>query len=193
VEGCLSEAGVTQARTAAEALKNERIDIVYSSPYGRALQTAEIVTAGRGLEVRVLPFMHEWMLHERYRNLPDDEWDALMEADGELYAEHSWGSRIGEGYYDMCARIIPGFLAEMDKIGIHPRHGGYVPDEGAKELSVAVFAHGGSLGVLAGFLLGVRPFPVSGFSFGFTGVAKFGFAEKRGVFYPQLRISSYKP
>ncbi|MCL2352315.1 MAG: phosphoglycerate mutase family protein [Firmicutes bacterium] len=188
VSGCLTNIGVAEAQAAAEALKGERYDIAYSSPFGRALQTAEIVLAGRGLDIRIMPFIHEWMPKEEYRKLPDDEWEELMRSQGDTYAEQSWASEIGEGLLDMYARVIPPFLAEMDRIGIHPRYGGFVPDEDAKDLSVVIFAHGGSLGVLTGFLLGVRLFPVSGFSFEHTGVARFGFAGKNGVYYPQLII-----
>jgi len=188
VEGCLADIGVAQARATAEALKNERFDIAYSSPFGRALQTAEIVLAGRDMDIRIMPFIHEWMPREEYRKLPDEEWEELMRSQGDTYAEQSWASEIGEGLLDMYTRIVPPFLAEMDKIGIHPRYGGYVPDEQAKGMSVIIFAHGGSLGVLMGFLLGVRLFPVGGFSFAHTGVAKFGFSKKGGVYYPQLII-----
>ncbi|GAB3128044.1 hypothetical protein GCM10027289_06530 [Tsukamurella serpentis] len=47
----LTDLGREQARQAAELLRGVHIDTVLSSPLDRALQTAEIVTAGRGLTV----------------------------------------------------------------------------------------------------------------------------------------------
>jgi broad specificity phosphatase PhoE len=111
-----------------------------------------------------------------------------MRAQREMYAEQTWASEIGEGLYDQYARIIPPFLKEMEEIGIHHRYGGFVPDEKAKNLSIIVFAHGGSLGVLTSFLLGIRPFPVSGINFTHTGVARFVFTVAKGVYYPQLLL-----
>lgn len=194
VNGCLSEDhGVLQAQATAEALKNERIDVVFSSPFGRALQTAEIVTGGRGVDIEVLPFMHEWLPHPEIRTLPTEQFELVQQRAGEKYAEESWQSEMGEGYFEMAGRIIPAFLRELAKLGIHSRMGGFVPEEHAKDLSIAVFAHGGSLGTLLNFLMGVRPFPIGSFDFELTGVAKIDFKERRGIYYPQLRIPSLHP
>lgn len=189
VQGCLSEdIGVLQAQATADTLKDEHFDIAYSSPYGRALQTAEIVMAGREIDIRIMPFIHEWLPREQYRRLPDDEWARLMREQEDLFAEDTWQTEVGEGVFEMYARIIPPFLKELANIGIHSRYGGFVPDEKAKDLSIAIFAHGGSLGVLLSFLLGVRPFPISAFSFNHTGIANINFVNKKGVYYPQLVI-----
>lgn len=49
----LSELGIQQASALAEQLKNETFDLILSSPFKRALQTAEIVNKYHGLEVGV--------------------------------------------------------------------------------------------------------------------------------------------
>lgn len=194
VSGCLSEGtGIPQAEATAIALKDERFDVAYSSPFGRALQTAEIVLAGRDLDIGIMPFMHEWLPHEQYRTLSDEKWEELMRGQAGAYAEDAWASEIGEGCLDMYARIVPPFLKEMRRIGIHARHGGYVPEEKARDLSIVIFAHGGSLGTLLSFLLGLRLFPVSGLSFAHTGVARIHFSERNGVYYPQLMIPALHP
>ncbi|MCL2463030.1 MAG: histidine phosphatase family protein, partial [Defluviitaleaceae bacterium] len=170
VNGCLTEdIGVSQAKATAEALKDERFDAAFSSPYGRALQTAEIVLAGRGLRIKTLPFMREWEPFEKYRALPDDEWEALLKRNEAVYLEDGWSSEIGENYFEMCARIAPPFLKELDALGVHSRYGGFVPEEAVKDISIILFAHGGSLGVLTDFLLGRKISPVSGFGFAHTG------------------------
>jgi broad specificity phosphatase PhoE len=194
VSGCLTEEmGVLQAKETAEALKNMKFDHAFSSPYGRALQTAEIVLADRDIDIQILEFMHEWMPNRELENIPSTVAEEIYRQCAGAYAEESWENEIGEGYFEMCSRIIPPFLKVLDKLGIHSRMGGFVPEEHAKDLSIAVFAHGGSLGILTGFLLGVRPFPVSSFAYEHTGVAFLDFTVRNGIYYPQLAIRALHP
>ena len=58
-KNCLTELGHKHAAAAAERLKNDGIEEIYSSPYGRAVETAEHTANMLGLEVRILDFMHE--------------------------------------------------------------------------------------------------------------------------------------
>ncbi len=189
VTGCLSEErGVPQAEATAGALADTHFDVAFSSPYGRALQTAEIVLRGRDVPIKVLSVLREGQVNTALSDMPSTEYEEIVRRDVERYAEETWKTDLGEGCYDMYARIVPPFLRELDALGIHCRMGGYVPDEEARDLSIAVFAHGGSLNVLLSFLLGTRPFPVGSFSFELTGVATVGFSERRGIYHPALRI-----
>jgi broad specificity phosphatase PhoE len=189
VHGYLAEPlGAQQAQAAAEALKGTRIDVAFSSPYGRALQTAEIVLAGRQVPLHVLPALREWMPNAALDTLPASTREQVQRQADNLYAEESWKTELGEGTYDMYARIVPPFLAELEKLGIHSRMGGFVIDERARGLSVAVFAHGGSLNVLLSQLLGLRPFPVGAFKFEETGLAVVELPEQHGIAHPQLVI-----
>lgn len=187
VRGCLTEKlGVPQAERTAEALRGMRFDYAFSSPYGRALQTAETVLAGRDTEFRILPCLREWMPNKDLETMPSTKAEEIFNRNKDAFAEETWKTNLGEGCWDMYARIVPPFLKELDKIGIHNRCGGFIPEKRAKDLSVAVFAHGGSLGILTGFLLGVRPFPIGSFVYEHTGVAFLEFKERRGIYYPQL-------
>jgi len=188
VHGFLSERGVQQAEAARRALADVRFDVAFSSPYGRALQTAETVLQGRPVEIRVLPFLREWMPNPALVGGPKETVDeANRRAEG-AYAEETWKTGLGEGTFEMYARIVPPFLAELDRLGIHSRMGGFVVDEKARGLSIAVFAHGGTLNVLLSHLLGLRPFPVGAFDFELTGVAELQFVERQGIGYPQLVV-----
>ncbi len=51
----LSEEGREQARQAGKALAGERIDAIYSSPLGRAFETAEIIARETGIGDPVVP------------------------------------------------------------------------------------------------------------------------------------------
>ena len=55
----LNETGRAQARVLAEALADEPIRAVYASDLSRACETAEIVAASLGLEVRIEPALRE--------------------------------------------------------------------------------------------------------------------------------------
>jgi broad specificity phosphatase PhoE len=189
VRGYLADPlGLKQAQAAAEALKRERIDVAFSSPYGRALQTAEIVLAGREVPIRVLPALREWMPNPSLKDAPKAAHERLQSRDAELYAEETWKTELGEGTFEMYARIVPPFLEELGKLGIHSRMGGFVVDDRARGLSVAVFAHGGSRNVLLSHLLGLRPFPVGAFSFEETGLAVVELEERRGITHPRLVV-----
>ncbi len=189
VDGYLADPiGLQQAKATAQALRKTRIDVAFSSPYGRALQTAEIVLAGREVPLHVLPALREWMPNPDLEKLPSTTRERMERQTGDLYAEETWKTELGEGTYEMYARIVPPFLAELDTLGIHSRMGGFVVDERARGLSVAVFAHGGSLNVLLSHLLGLRPFPVGAFAFEETGLAIVELPERRGIAHPRLVI-----
>ena len=55
----LDAAGAEQAAMVLETLRHEPIDVVYSSPLVRAIETARPLTAGRRLEMRLRPAMRE--------------------------------------------------------------------------------------------------------------------------------------
>ena len=190
VSGCLSaEAGVPQARALAEKLKKVPIDYALSSPYGRALQTAEMALDGRDVPIRILDCLIEWQPNPELKSATSTVFEAIMQRESGRFAEETWKTALGEGCFDMYARIIPPFLAALSDLGMHARHGGFVPDAEAAGKTIAVFAHGGSLNVVLSHLLGVRIFPTGTFHLEETSVATVEFTERQGVYYPGLRIT----
>jgi len=190
VSGCLSAPrGLGQAHTAAERFKGVQFDIALASPYGRALQTCEAVLDGRDIPVKILPCLREWLPNPVLETLPSTQFEEIQRACSNLYAEETWKTELGEGCYDLYARVVPPFLEALAKLGIHARLGGYVLEAQAQELSIAVFAHGGSLNILLAHFLELRPFPVARFQFELAAAATLRFEERHGVFYPQLLIS----
>ena len=60
VRNCLTETGKLQARDTALRLRGEGIEAIYSSPFGRALETARAAADELGgMPVQILDFMHE--------------------------------------------------------------------------------------------------------------------------------------
>lgn len=57
----LSENGVIQAEETAKDERLKTAELIISSPYTRALQTAQIISKNTGIEVRVELDLHEWI------------------------------------------------------------------------------------------------------------------------------------
>ncbi len=188
VSGCLSAEGLAQARALHAALAAERIDAALSSPYGRALQTAETALDGRAVPITVVPGLEEWQPAPALRGATNTVFEELQQRDRVRYAEETWKTEQGEGTFDVYARVVPAALEALAGLGWCHRMGAWVPDPGTEMRTVALFAHGGSLGVLLAFLLGVAPFPVNRFGFALTGVAALAFIERRGLHYPVLTL-----
>ena len=57
----LSEEGIEQAERTAKDVRLMGADIIVSSPYTRALQTAAIISKNTGIDIKVEMDLHEWM------------------------------------------------------------------------------------------------------------------------------------
>ena len=99
-KNCLTETGIVQAKLAADRLKEEGIEEIWSSPYGRAMETAEATAKVLGLPIKTLDFMkeldwggindvpifsdgHPWDIADemakRGMDLNDDNWENVSE------------------------------------------------------------------------------------------------------------------
>lgn len=80
----LNSAGLEQARQAAEKLDGGVFAALYSSPQGRARQTAEVLAARTGLPIH---------LDDRLRELNRGEWEGLLFGEVEERYPHLWAVR----------------------------------------------------------------------------------------------------
>ena len=165
-KNCLTELGHKQAKKAAEILKNSGITQVFSSPYGRTLETAEYTAKALGLKIHICEFIkeilwgsidgepllahgHPWMVSrvfvEEGKTLLDTEWRQK-----EPYSR----SKILESV-DTVEQGLDGWLAQFG----YQREGEYYRVVGENtDKTVAVFSHGGSSGIALSHLLNI-PFP----------------------------------
>ena len=67
----LSDKGIEDARRAAEDERLSGLDLILSSPYTRALQTAAIISERTGAPIRVETELHEWLADRKYRYVSD--------------------------------------------------------------------------------------------------------------------------
>lgn len=189
-EGFLSDEGKRQARELGARLRGEKIDRVWTSTYGRAVLTAHLAMEGRGLPMERFSFLREWLPDRKTADADSNEWEKINIAAAALPAEQTWKTGLGEGCLEMLARVGPPFLKELENLGIFASHGGFVLEKRAEDLVLAVFAHGGSLSALLGFLLGIPPFPVSRFGFELTAMARIRLQKQSDVWYPQLVLAA---
>src|SRR5690606_144189 len=155
VSDCLSDLGVRQVAALGAALKQTPFTAIYSSPLGRAIQTAQAL---QGPEIQIAPWLIEWRPATVLEGIDDATYESLLARSAEIRPEQSWKTAAGEGTLEMAHRIIPGFLRLMSAHGVEAGHGGYLLANPDDRQRLALVAHGGSLGVLASLLLGA-PLP----------------------------------
>ena len=177
---CLTERGRIQAQAAAERLREEGIGEIYSSPLGRAAETAVFTSEALGLPVRTLDYMRE--LHWGSTDgtpMPADghPWDLadMLAAEGRDLTDPAWREHP---YFrnnkvtaeaDHVARKTDEWLHTLG----YERNGAYYrclrPDD--RQATVALFSHGGSSAAAMGHILNL-PFPYACalFHIEFTGI-----------------------
>jgi alpha-ribazole phosphatase/probable phosphoglycerate mutase len=139
----LTETGLQQARLAAERLKREKIDAVYSSDLKRASVTGEAIAEHHGLAVTTTPLLREAFLGD-WQGLTLQEVAEKYPDEYALYCQDSIANRPpgAERLEEVIARCRR-FLAQM--LEAHP-HG-----------AIAVACHGGSVRGLVAAALGMGP------------------------------------
>lgn len=177
---CLTEQGKLQALAAAERLREEGIEEIFSSPLGRAAETAAATAELLKLPVKTLDYMRE--LHWGSNDgtpLPSDghPWDLadLLAGEGWDLTSPGWrehpyfrNNRVTENA-DMVARKTDEWLLSLG----YERNGAYYrcirPDD--RQKTVALFSHGGSSAAAMGHILNL-PFPYACglFHLEFTGI-----------------------
>lgn len=100
----LSPTGRMQAQNKIEELKNFKADVIVSSPYTRALETASIINQKLNLEIFVENDLHEWIVDTNfeYKISPDLAFKEYMESRGVINNLHKghW-----ETYHELQKRV----------------------------------------------------------------------------------------
>lgn len=177
---CLTEQGRKQALAAAERLREEGIEEIFSSPLGRAAETAAAAADVLRLPVKTLDFMRE--LHWGSIDgtpVPADghPWDLadMLAAEGWDLTDPAWrehpyfSNNIVTAEADHVARETDGWLRSLG----YERCGAYYrcvrPDSMQK--TVALFSHGGSSAAAMGHILNLQfPYACGLFHLEFTGI-----------------------
>ena len=176
----LTEQGRIQAKACAERLRYEGIEEIWSSPLGRAAETAAAVSEALELPVRTLDFMRE--LHWGSMDgspLPADghPWELadLLAAEGWDLTNPGWrehpyfsNNKVTEEA-DHVARKTDEWLLSLG----YERRGSYYRcmRQDDRQKTVALFCHGGSSAAAMGHIMNLAfPYACGVFHLHFTGI-----------------------
>jgi broad specificity phosphatase PhoE len=105
----LTNLGITQAEWLRDRIKDTKIDAIYSSPSGRAFNTAKIVRGNRDIEI---------IKHEGLREIGLDQWEGLNQEEirtvDEEQHKNFWNAphlyvptTNGESFQELVDRVTP--------------------------------------------------------------------------------------
>lgn len=106
-EGFLSEEGIAQARALSDRLSGLTIDSIFTSPYPRARQTADIISAAlRGLQVQESEYLTEVRYPSEVIGVPknDPESVRILERIQAHYGEDGWRFSDEETFEEFVSR-----------------------------------------------------------------------------------------
>ncbi len=190
VKNCLTELGREQAKKAAQRLKDEGISEIFSSPFGRAVETASYTAELLSKTIVSLDFMREI------------KWGSLD--DGELYQSgHPWHLAqhvVSLGYslmdeawtkeeafsknvvYDEIERVADSADAWLETIGYKREGANYRVIGECTDKTVAIFSHGGSSTAFLSHILNIPFFYLcNALSPDFTAVTAIKFSDEKGT------------
>ncbi|MBQ6382911.1 MAG: histidine phosphatase family protein [Clostridia bacterium] len=192
---CLTPEGRRQAEAAAERLSSEGISEIFSSPNGRARETASFTAKRLGLPVTVLDYMHEisWGgpgIPENGHPWTLSEWMIARE-NFDFYAsdwrKHPYfRSNEATVYFD---RVSAAFDAFLEDRGYRHDGGRFLCTKQADE-TIALFSHGGSGAcVLASLLRLPFPWVATVMPYDFTSIIILDFPSVPGEYvFPRLAL-----
>ena len=159
----LTELGHLQAREVAERVRYEGISEIYSSPMGRARETASYTSEILDLPVTVLDFMHEIGWNSKNGEpLPHGghPWTIpqVMVNGGRDVYDPEW--RLGEYYINNDVTDKTAFVEEkgdewLASLGYEREGKYYRVTKDDTEKTIAVFSHGGSSTALIAHMLNI--------------------------------------
>ena len=195
---CLTETGRRQAAAVAERLAVEGIDGIWTSPMGRAAETAEFTARRLGLPVRTLDFMHEvswggvqaedvpeeghpWTLADRMIAREDFDFYASDWRKHPYFAENAITRDYGR-----VAAAFDGFLRERG----YAHEGTRFLCGAEKQETVAVFSHGGSGACVLAHLLALPlPYVCTVMPYDYTSVIILNFPVRPGEYvHPRIEL-----
>lgn len=158
---CLTELGHKQAEACAEDMLPLEIDDIYSSPYGRAKETAAHLSAKLGKEIEILPWAHEVehysddgrggvtmgvMMDPALLRSPE------MESLGDRWASHP-AFRDEASARKMVDDVYNGMRELLARYGYIEEGHRFRAEGGGSDKNIALYCHAGTFLIIAEYLL----------------------------------------
>lgn len=102
----LSHEGRVQAAAVAQALQSAGVEVIYSSPLTRAVQTAEVIARATDAAVIVDERLHEWHHWTRWAGRTWDEFRQQAPADWDRYRDDPGSITDGETLEALAGRFL---------------------------------------------------------------------------------------
>ncbi len=148
----ITEFGWQEAHALSDWLKDVHIDKIYSSPLGRALDTASPTCKKKGMELVILPWTEESMEYMQRLEYTDNCSYKFSPKEGvHDYVDFADHERMS--FIDGMVKSSDEFLASMG----YERHGAFYKITAHNEQAIAIFCHGGFGSAWINHLLGMAP------------------------------------
>ncbi len=195
VDDCLTETGKKQAAAAAERLLLEPLDEIYSSPNGRAYETASHTAKAQNLPITVLDYMHEISWGGEGIPAEGHPWtlgDWMLERENFDFYSQNWREHpyfrgnVAVEYLDRISGELDGATAFHG----YRQEGRRSACDTDREETIALFSHGGSGACALAHLLKL-PFPYvsSALPYDFTSIIILNFPVRPGAWvFPRVEL-----
>lgn len=190
INDCLTELGHEQAERAAIRLKDEGIEEIYSSPFGRAYETALHTAKLLSMDVTKLPFMREirWGSSDGKEIYADGHpWDTSLYAISLGYSlmDEEW-TKMPPFANNLAFAEIERVAKESDEwletLGYRREGANYRVTGDNTDRTIALFSHGGSSSALFSHLLNLPFFYLCrALCPDFTSITVLSFSDEKGT------------
>lgn len=102
----LSKTGINQIETSAKDPRLKKAELILSSPYTRALQSAAIISQELNLKICVETDLHEWIANKYYQYENEDSADFLYQDFIKCNGKDLNEDKIWESSYHMKKRVL---------------------------------------------------------------------------------------
>ncbi len=197
---CLTPLGHCHAEQAAERLMGEGIEKIYSSPYGRAFETAMHLASRLSMDVTRLDFMREirWGSSDGNEIYADGHpWDTSLYAisQGHSLMDKSWLNQptlCNNIVFSELERVARESDAWMESLGYRREGTNYRVMGTSTDRTIAVFSHGGSSSALFAHLLNLPFFYLCrALCPDFTAITVLSFSDGQGTLTaPTIEIAN---
>ncbi len=190
INDCLTQLGHEQAAKAAERLRNEGITVIFSSPYGRAYETAQHTADVLSQSITKLDFMREikWGSSDGKEVYRDGHpWDTSLYAVSLGYSlmDEEWTKQppfCNNTVFSELERVASHADIWLESLGYRREGANYRVTGDNTDRTIALFSHGGSSSALLSHLLNIPFFYLCrAICPDFTSITVLSFSDEKGV------------